>query len=220
MQLVDDNQFVADLFHALNQPLSALRCMLELAMNSPRTPADYQEYFRVGLEKVELANTLTQSMREFFEARDPAEAARYISLQECLREVADHFRPVAQDKGVNIVFCDDGDFHACCDPERLRRALFYIFDLGFYFIHGQTLEIQLEQQSSQLIFNLVFEALENEVEKLWVKPFSPKEPHWEQRLKWTTAQQLFRSEHGDLRLSLHDHQAHIVASIPLVNPAI
>jgi signal transduction histidine kinase len=217
---LDEKQFVADLFHALNQPLSALRCMLDLAIHSPRTPADYQEYFKVGLEKVELANLLTQSMREFLEAKDASDAARPIAFQECLREVVDHFLPVAQSAGVSVMVRGEAAMQTFYDRERLRKTLLYLFDLSFHFIRGEALEIQIAQQSSQLIFSFAFDALESEAEKLWTPTFSVKEPHWRQRLQWIIAQQLLRSEHGDLRLTFHDQRLRLAARLPLIQPAI
>jgi signal transduction histidine kinase len=85
------------LLHGLNQPLTGLR-----------TPEQYVQGLREGLELTERMRALVGAIREVVEAGEEAEEKQEterqetIELQSLLREAADGLGPVAEEKSVRI----------------------------------------------------------------------------------------------------------------------
>jgi signal transduction histidine kinase len=96
------------LLHGLNQPLTGLQCSMEVALASVRTPEQYVQGLREGLELTERMRALVGAIREVVEAGEEAEEKQEterqetIELQSLLREAADGLGPVAEEKSVRI----------------------------------------------------------------------------------------------------------------------
>jgi signal transduction histidine kinase len=92
---------LAQLLHALNQPLTGLQCSMEVALASPRTPEQYAQGLREGLELTERMRALVEAMREVAdqdeEKKDEPETTELTAL---VREVLDDLKPVAEAKSV------------------------------------------------------------------------------------------------------------------------
>jgi signal transduction histidine kinase len=97
------------LLHGLNQPLTGLQCSMEVALASVRTPEQYVQGLREGLELTERMRALVGAIREVVEAgeeseeeKEKREGQETIELQALLREAADGLGPVAEEKSVRI----------------------------------------------------------------------------------------------------------------------
>jgi hypothetical protein len=106
------------LLHGLNQPLTGLQCSMEVALASVRTPEQYVQGLREGLELTERMRALVEAIREVVEAgqeeeeeknenveekkEDQEKARETIELQFLLREAADGLAPVAEEKSVRM----------------------------------------------------------------------------------------------------------------------
>jgi signal transduction histidine kinase len=94
------------LLHALNQPLTGLQCSMEVALASPRTPEQYVQGLREGLELTERMRALVEAIREVADAEGETSTnnkeAEAIELAALLREVVDDLNPVAEVKRVRI----------------------------------------------------------------------------------------------------------------------
>jgi signal transduction histidine kinase len=91
------------LLHGLNQPLTGLQCSMEVALASPRTPEQYVQGLREGLELTERMRALVEAMREVVDVEsDTSEEPETTELAALLREVADELNPVAEVKCVRI----------------------------------------------------------------------------------------------------------------------
>jgi signal transduction histidine kinase len=110
------------LLHALNQPLTGLQCSMEVALASPRTPEQYVQGLREGLELTGRMRALVEAIREVAdvdgETDDGAEA---IELAALLREVADELKAVAEVKSVRITL--DGSTASSVRVKAGRRRL-------------------------------------------------------------------------------------------------
>lgn len=107
---------LAQLLHALNQPLTGLQCSMEVALAGPRTPEQYVHGLREGLELTERMRLLVGAIREVVDIEEASnrdgigkneasknEALPTAELQAVLREVADDLAPVAGVRDVRIV---------------------------------------------------------------------------------------------------------------------
>jgi len=61
---------LAQLLHALNQPLTGLQCSMEVALASPRTPEQYVHGLREGLELTERMRLLVGAIREVVDVEE------------------------------------------------------------------------------------------------------------------------------------------------------
>ena len=59
---------LANLFHALSQPLTILRCCLDLSLQKPRSAKRYRQDLRVALQQLESATRLVVRIRELVDA--------------------------------------------------------------------------------------------------------------------------------------------------------
>jgi signal transduction histidine kinase len=92
---------LAQLLHALNQPLTGLQCSMEVALATPRTVEQYVRSLREGLELTERMRILVEAIREVadIEAESGAQM-EMIELKALLREVVDDLAPVAKGNSV------------------------------------------------------------------------------------------------------------------------
>jgi hypothetical protein len=94
---------LAQLLHALNQPLTGLQCSMEVALAVPRTPAQYVQGLREGLELTGRMRALVEAMREVGDAEEEKKHEQEtIELKTFLREVVDELESVAEGKSVCI----------------------------------------------------------------------------------------------------------------------
>jgi signal transduction histidine kinase len=98
---------LAQLLHALNQPLTGLQCSMEVALAGPRTPAQYVQGLREGLDLTERMRALVEAMREVGDAAEEkkqreTEEEETIELRTFLQEAVTELEPVAQGKSVCI----------------------------------------------------------------------------------------------------------------------
>ncbi len=67
-------ELLRELFHGLSQPLSTLRCSLELALRrQPLTATEYRDLLQHALAQAEHAACLIVSLREMLESGEPGE---------------------------------------------------------------------------------------------------------------------------------------------------
>lgn len=105
---------LAQLLHALNQPLTGLQCSMEVALACPRTIEQYVHGLRQGLELTERMRALVEAIREVADINaEQAPQIETTTLASLLPEAVDDLRPVAEAKNVRIAL----DF-AC--PSLLR----------------------------------------------------------------------------------------------------
>jgi K+-sensing histidine kinase KdpD len=94
---------LAQLLHALNQPLTGLQCSMEVALARPRTVEQYVLGLREGLELTERMRALVEAMREIAEIEeDQTPPSDTTELAGLLRESVDDLGPVAEVKNVRM----------------------------------------------------------------------------------------------------------------------
>ena len=102
---------LARLLHALNQPLTGLQCSMEVALASRRSPEQYVEGLREGLELTGRMRALVEAIREVVDGEgENAEQPETIDFKTVLREVLDELWAVAEVNGVRIALDCSSDF--------------------------------------------------------------------------------------------------------------
>lgn len=121
-------QLVSDVYHTLGQPLTELRCLLDLALHKSLDREGYHLALQQALRATERVITAASFARQLAEAEDPGHCERVIDLAASLRETIEEFEPVAEAYDLDIGRSLPSAIRIAADPDRIRRALFLIFD--------------------------------------------------------------------------------------------
>jgi C4-dicarboxylate-specific signal transduction histidine kinase len=123
-----DPQLISDLFHALNQPITALQCALELSLRQSRTVAQYRDTLQAGLQQVERIATWATRIRELLQADDAGDDRQVLPLESFLQEAVSDLQPVAESLQVGLALRCDISAGVRFEPRRLRQALFSVLE--------------------------------------------------------------------------------------------
>jgi len=118
---------LAQLLHALNQPLTGLQCSMEVALATPRTPDQYVRGLREGLELTERMRALVEAIREVTDLEEEQkqtkdEKRETTELKTVLQETLDDLAPVAEVKNVRVAFNCSATSPLAVRAERRRMA--------------------------------------------------------------------------------------------------
>jgi len=145
-------RFTADAAHELRTPLAVLRSEAEVALRTPRDPEEYRRIIETMLEEVlrlsRLAEQLLSLCRE--DAGLVTRVRGPVQLGEVFRNVGDHMRAVAEERGLSL----DGASIAPCevlgDEEQLRRLLFNLVDNAIKFTPKGSVSLRGELRENQV----------------------------------------------------------------------
>lgn len=158
---VEDRELLADLFHALNQPLTSLRCCLELILQSPpgRLENRARRNLRLALHQAESIAWLTGRIRDVVEAGNPTGSQEGADLKDCLFETAADLLPMAEAARKRL-WLDTGD--SCpvnISPNRLREAIFHLIEFGVGCARaGSEIKLVAGQNDQAAVLTLQFAA--------------------------------------------------------------
>jgi signal transduction histidine kinase len=120
---------LAELLHALNQPLTGLQCSMELAVSAARTPEQQIRTLREGLELTARMRLLVETIRELTDVPqadcDQPELFRFDSL---VSETAADLEPVAKEKSVRLMLECRGPLLVRADRRRLAGLTFRLLE--------------------------------------------------------------------------------------------
>ena len=122
-------QFVSDVFHTLSQPLTALRCSLELALMQNTDAQTYRAALEDALAHAERLTRCAEFLRLLAEADDPGTPC-HTDLRECVAAAVEEFGPVFEACGAILVMRTNGRVVVVADPAKVQRALFLALDFG------------------------------------------------------------------------------------------
>ncbi|MGQ4809386.1 Adaptive-response sensory-kinase SasA [Candidatus Entotheonellaceae bacterium PAL068K] len=144
-------QFSADASHELQTPLTILQGELEVALRTPRSPADYQRHLHSALEEIDRIAALVDGL--LLLARADAGVLRMdrrpVDLAPLVLEVYEATRVLAERQQVTL---DLGQMESAMlqgDRERLRRLLLNLVDNAIkYTPRGGRVTLSLQKQGN------------------------------------------------------------------------
>ncbi len=111
----DRKELISDLFHALNQPLTTLRCSLELTLHQPvRAAEQYREALNHALDHAEQVVRLVSGIRELVEVDESAADSEVLELNSYLQRCAKRMQAV----GVKSF----REYYECLTIKPIRQA--------------------------------------------------------------------------------------------------
>ena len=151
------SRFTADASHELRSPLGAMRAAIELALQKPRTPDEYQETLCALSGQCErltaLVNGLLLLARS--DAGEIAITRESLDLAVLVRDVVEMFEPVADDKGVRLVAESTQLVVIEGDPPRLRQLVTNLLDNAIRFTDpGGTITVRVEVNGAAAVLRV------------------------------------------------------------------
>lgn len=147
-------QFISDLFHAISQPLTALRCSLEVALRKPPSAGDAREALKQALQATERLFQSVLYIRQLAETERPMEM-RHVRLDEVMEELRGEISPVAESMGVELESSATEDCEILATAEMLPQALFLIADFALHDLQsGDGLSLSLVRHAEIALIRL------------------------------------------------------------------
>jgi two-component system heavy metal sensor histidine kinase CusS len=126
----EDSRLVSDLFHALNQPITALRCSLELSLHRPRTAEQYRDTMQAAMQQAELIADWAVGIRALLQADDAGDDRQVLALDGFLRNAVADLQPVAESRQLEFGLHCDSAGCVLFEPQRLQQALSCVLDFA------------------------------------------------------------------------------------------
>jgi signal transduction histidine kinase len=123
---------LGELLHSLSQPLTGLRCSLELSLGLPlglsseEVAEQKQEYISAALQQTEAAIGMVQLMREYLDAEQPEPEAIAVALAPALRSVVEELATIAAVRGIQLRMVGTCLATLPVPESQLRLALQYL----------------------------------------------------------------------------------------------
>ena len=120
----NDQDVLGDLLHSLSQPLTSLRCSLELSLDE--AAEQQQAAVGIALQQTERVIGMIQLMREYLDAEQPGLETRRVALGPVLRSVIEDSASIAELQGVELRLEGACSATVALNESRLRLALQYL----------------------------------------------------------------------------------------------
>jgi len=115
---------LGELLHSLSQPLTSLRCSLELSLEE--VAEQQQESVSVALQQTEKVIGMIQLMREYLDAEQPGPEACQAALAPAMRSVIEELSSIAAVRGTQLRLVGTCTATVPVPESRLRLALQYL----------------------------------------------------------------------------------------------
>lgn len=203
-----DPQLLSDLFHALSQPLTTLRCGLGLSLQKLPDDNQNRQSLEIASQAAESVARLVAGIRELMESANSNPAAERSNVTECLQGMVDDLRPVAQSMRLSLCLTPAVSIHVAIEPARLRQALFHL--LGFALessAAGSELQIAVFEEDLKAV--LTMQGLAPD------RPF-PQDQALQMRLALAIADRTFETAGGGLHLESTPGRFSLTIHLPCV----
>jgi len=117
-----NQRLLGEMLHSLSQPLTSLRCALELSVLEDRT----QQSVSVALEQTETVIRMVRLMREYLDSEPREMELPAVALMPVLRNVGEDLSSVAAVEGVHLQITGTSQITLRVHETRLHVALQYL----------------------------------------------------------------------------------------------
>jgi signal transduction histidine kinase len=124
LKLLQDQEVLGELLHSLSQPLTTLRCSLELSIDE--VAEQQQASVSAALQQTEKVIGMIQLMREYLDAEQPGSDVHVVALAPAVRAVVEELASVAAPRGIKLTLAGTCTASVPVPEPRLRLALQYL----------------------------------------------------------------------------------------------
>jgi len=213
-----EESLLPELLHALSQPLTALRCSLELTLLQPRNSEEYRKRLRESLDLTEEITTLAAGIRELLEVEQRRSGEQRVVFDKVLQTTVRELLPVADSMGVGVSMICAPALFVHGDGDRFYKALFYMIEFFLSFSHpGDELSLQANPEGAEIVVALQL------IRRLATKPggeASKSRRNAKTYLAFLIARRVFEVEGGRVEFEPEDGQISLHVRLPLMTPVL
>ena len=121
-----DQAVLGELLHSLSQPLTTLRCALELSVEQV---AGQQDVVSTALEQTDRVIAVVTLMREYLDTESSTPSQTLVPLGPVLRGVIDQLTPRAAERHIRLQLTGGCNSTIALPEPRLRLALHYLIGI-------------------------------------------------------------------------------------------
>lgn len=153
LRLLQDQEVLGELLHSLSQPLTSLRCSLELSIDE--VAEQKQATVSVALQQTEKVIGMIQLMREYLDAEQPGSEAHPVALAPAVRAVVAELVSTAALRGIKLTLAGTCTASVPMPERRLRLALQYLLCALIEAAQaGGEIRLALEEGSSESVLRV------------------------------------------------------------------
>ena len=146
--------FISEIFHSLSQPLTAIHCTLELALDRDKTFEQLRKSLESALESTERLRQRLLLLRALNDASLPCQTSEAIDLGALFSELADEAAPLFESTGRTLhLEVQPVPLHVLADKARLLRGLFVFLEYLLHYLPESgmvSLELSVHRYQAQL----------------------------------------------------------------------
>jgi len=205
---------LADLFHALSQPLTTLQCCLAGSLQKPQSTPRYRRDLQTALQQARSVVFLTAAIRELVVCEVSLEPPHKSDLSACVREVVDDLLPVAKSAGLQLSLTCRGSCHVKLEAGRLRQGVFYVIESALNHSRpGSEIGICVTQEGSESGLTIRIPVLLRKNRRVSRKSVGIVSD-LRQRLTLAVARHTFESAAGSFRIRRGSRQTTLIIRLP------
>ena len=209
---LEQESLLPELLHALNQPLTSLRCSLEVTLLQPRDSDEYRRRLRESLKLTEDITVLASGIRELIDVEQPIAQPRAVFLDKILQFSTRELMPLAEAERVGISILCTPSLTALGDEQQLSTAIIYL--LSFLLnrsSQGGEVNVLAKRNGEEIA--LAFELSESVTQGSGSKP--PAKPGAARAyLRLLIARRIFEMAGGTVRVDLDSKRCSIRICLP------
>ena len=213
-----EESLLPELLHALSQPLTALRCSLELTLLQPRNSEEYRKRLRESLDLTKDITTLAAGIRELLEVEQPSSRTQTVAFDKILQTTVRELLPVADSMGVGVSMICAPALLVRGDGDRFYKALFYLIEFFLSFARpGDELNLQASPEGDEIAF--VIQLIRRLPREIGSRD-SKSQRNARTYLAFLIARRVFEVEGGRVEFEPEDGQISLRARLPLMTSAL
>jgi len=153
LKLLQDQEVLGELLHSLSQPLTSLRCSLELSFDE--VAEQQQATVSVALQQTEKVIGMIQLMREYLDAEEPGSEAHPVALAPAVRAVVEELSSIGAVRGIRLPLAGTCTASVPVPEPRLRLALQYLLAALIQAAPANSeITLRLEEGSSESVLRV------------------------------------------------------------------
>jgi hypothetical protein len=215
---LEQESLLPELLHALNQPLTSLRCSLELTLLQPRDSDEYRRRLRDSLKLTEEITVLASGIRELIDVENPVTQPRTLAFDKILPASVRELLPLADAQKVSVTLVCAPSLLIMGDAQQYSTAIVYLF--GFLLsLANRNDEITIHAMSEGSDLELEFELKSRDQKAVDTSlTISQKSGKAKTYLRLLVARRIFEVGGGTVFVDRQPPQVAIRIRVPRVRP--
>lgn len=213
---LEQESLLPELLHALNQPLTSLRCSLELTLLQPRDSDEYRNRLRESLRLTEDIVVLSSGIRELLDVEQPGGSPTRVAFDRVLESSVRELLPLAEAQDIRVELTCLPSLAVLGDSQRYLAALLHF--LGFLLSFAQKddeLTIRAGVEGNWVALSMLLEKREKNGTKL---PSDCAESHGSAKsyLRLLIARRIFEVEGGNVFVERENQRIRLSVKLPFL----